>query len=153
MISYWSIAVNKPGECPRLGNSSRCDRECYTDADCRGDNKCCTAGCGFVCVAPAESESAPSTSAPVYRPEQEGERPVTLVDVPREELDVVQSEGAVATLRCFATGYPLPTVTWRLGAVVVRNEGAENKSNKYYQSLNHYFFVHYRSIPIWVAMY
>lgn len=47
------ISVNKPGECPQLGNNTRCDRECYTDADCREDNKCCTAGCGFVCVSPA----------------------------------------------------------------------------------------------------
>lgn len=48
------LPVNKPGDCPALPNNTRCDTECYTDADCRGDNKCCSAGCGQVCVAPAD---------------------------------------------------------------------------------------------------
>lgn len=118
------FAVNKPGECPRLGNSSRCDRECYTDADCRGDNKCCVAGCGFVCVSPEDAhDTLLSTAAPPYRPQhQEGDqRPAApaLVEKPREEVDVVQSEGGIATLKCFATGYPLPTVTWRRGSIIV----------------------------------
>lgn len=48
------ILAEKPGECPILANSSRCDRECNSDADCRGDKKCCSAGCGLSCVPPVE---------------------------------------------------------------------------------------------------
>lgn len=113
------LSVNKPGECPTLGNSSRCDRECYTDADCRGDSKCCTAGCGYVCVLPAETagtEAPEVVHPPVYYP---GAQAPQLEDRPQEEIDVVQPEGDMATLRCFATGYPLPTVTWKRGQVIV----------------------------------
>lgn len=123
VCNVFFLTVNKSGECPRLGNSSRCDRECYTDADCRDDNKCCEAGCGFVCVSPEDHGTLISTAAPPHRPHHpEGDQTPaapSLVEKPREELDVVQTEGGVATLRCFATGYPLPTVTWRRGSIVV----------------------------------
>lgn len=106
-----------------MGNSSRCDRECYSDADCRGDSKCCADGCGYVCVQPADpSEShrpVDTPQQPVYYP---GAQPPQLEDRPQEEIDVIQPEGDVATLRCFATGYPLPTVTWKRGQVIVSFE-------------------------------
>lgn len=110
--------MSKPGICPTLGNNSRCDRECYNDADCRGDNKCCAAGCGFVCVLPAENvvTRAPEVQPNFYYP---GAQAPQLEHRPQEEIDVIQPEGDVATLRCFATGYPLPTVTWRRGQVIV----------------------------------
>lgn len=105
-----------------MGNSSRCDRECYNDADCHGDNKCCAVGCGYICVLPAERSvtSAPDVvHPPVYYP---GAQAPQLEERPQEEIDVVQPEGDVATLRCFATGYPLPTVTWKRGQVIVSFE-------------------------------
>lgn len=29
-------------------------------------------------------------------------------------------EGGYATLRCFATGYPAPTIQWERGGIIVR---------------------------------
>lgn len=45
--------------------------------------------------------------------------PVVLEEKTQEELDVVQPEGDVATLKCYATGYPLPTISWRKESIVV----------------------------------
>lgn len=48
-----------------MANSSRCDRECESDADCRGDKKCCAAGCGLNCVPPVEDiTDAPEKTYP-----------------------------------------------------------------------------------------
>lgn len=110
---------NKPGECPSLStNTSRCSRECYTDADCRDENKCCYDGCGFVCVRPTSPQIQVTTPGPT-RPPAPGEAPPTLEEKPQSEIDVNTPAGGFAVLRCYATGYPPPTITWRRGTVVV----------------------------------
>lgn len=120
-INCDQFSVNKPGKCPTfsIGSSTRCDRECYTDADCRGDSKCCVSGCGQVCVSPSEiavTHAPLDNPRPVVHP---GAQAPALEEIAQEEIDVIQPEGQVATLRCYATGYPLPTVTWSLGAITV----------------------------------
>lgn len=110
--------INKPGVCPALSTQDgACNRECYNDADCRGDNKCCSNGCGFVCVRPAAPTSAPRTPAPpLVIP---GEIQVALAPKSKQELDIQTPVGGIAVLRCFATGNPAPNVTWSRSNVVV----------------------------------
>ncbi|XP_015037150.2 papilin isoform X5 [Drosophila pseudoobscura] len=115
--------INKPGVCPGLAaNASNCAQECYTDADCRGENKCCSDGCGYLCVQPARPTQRPSTRAPtVVYP---GESRAALEPKQPQELDVQTSIGGIAVLRCFATGNPAPNITWSLKNVVIdTNQG------------------------------
>lgn len=112
--------INKPGECPAPSLSSACTTDCRSDADCSGDAKCCYTGCGQSCVNPA-SDALPVTSAP-FPPRQSSE---DLVRV--EEPQVTASEGGYATLRCIATGYPLPSITWRKDSVTIDGIGGRHK--------------------------
>lgn len=109
---------NKPGECPRLGNDTTCDRECNDDADCRDNSKCCQAGCAHVCVSPAIEDDFVTHQPPPPVEHHEPENVGLEVKTP-EEINVIQPEGDIATLRCFATGYPLPTVSWKKDSIVV----------------------------------
>ncbi|XP_038104409.1 papilin isoform X3 [Culex quinquefasciatus] len=110
--------TSKPGECPRLVNATVCQDACRTDADCRNDNKCCQAGCATVCVPPAE----PLTERPPYGVGEPA--PPVLEPVPEEELDIKSEEGGIATLRCYATGFPPPSIRWKKGEVVLNtNQG------------------------------
>lgn len=113
--------INKPGICPRLTASDGvCGRECNTDADCRENNKCCSNGCGFVCVHPAvptRPTTAPTTPAPVVVYPEDVK--ASLVPKEKAETDVNTPLGGIAVLRCFATGNPAPNVTWSRNNVVV----------------------------------
>ena len=46
--------IVKSGQCPRLeqGSVGTCYEECQNDGDCAGDSKCCSNGCGHVCMNP-----------------------------------------------------------------------------------------------------
>ncbi|XP_043651988.1 papilin isoform X5 [Drosophila teissieri] len=115
--------IYKPGECPALSaNASGCARECYTDADCRGDNKCCSDGCGQLCVHPARPTQPPRTQAPVVA--YPGDIRAALEPKEAHELDVQTAIGGIAVLRCFATGNPAPNITWSLKNLVINtNQG------------------------------
>lgn len=110
----------KPGHCPidnEQNDSENCENECEDDADCRGDYKCCTSGCSRICTSPEEEIA---TAAPPYYPEHpQQSRPSELEQVPEEDLRPVAREGGVATLRCFATGFPPPSITWKRGGIEV----------------------------------
>jgi len=51
-------ATAKPGRCPWLkpGTIGTCAEECSNDADCRGDLKCCSNGCGHTCRQPGKTD-------------------------------------------------------------------------------------------------
>lgn len=51
IINVFFVVV-KPGKCPEMPNSINysCPSKCKTDADCRGDMKCCGMGCGKRCI-------------------------------------------------------------------------------------------------------
>ena len=43
----------KPGSCPLAAGAGACVEDCSLDADCHGNQKCCSNGCGHTCQAPA----------------------------------------------------------------------------------------------------
>ncbi|KAJ9585100.1 hypothetical protein L9F63_020556, partial [Diploptera punctata] len=111
--------TDKPGSCPRFSVSAEnCVTECKTDADCTGNNKCCHSGCVSSCLSPVFGE--PLTT--------EGPREPAAAERPRIENATVASriqaeEGTYVTLKCSATGNPIPTITWKKGSIVIDGSG------------------------------
>ena len=48
----------KPGRCPTISPDTGgiCVENCSSDADCDGDLKCCSNGCGHTCQEPGKTE-------------------------------------------------------------------------------------------------
>ncbi|KAF3430423.1 hypothetical protein E2986_10746, partial [Frieseomelitta varia] len=110
-------SVTKPGQCPSVSNSTRCEQECLTDADCAGEMKCCNNGCGASCLEPpAEDVPATSPRVPVTVPPV-GAEPASIKQP--EEPKVSAQEGGYVTLTCIALGNPKPAVTWRKGTTLI----------------------------------
>ncbi|XP_015589222.1 papilin isoform X3 [Cephus cinctus] len=113
-------STTKPGRCPNVSNSTRCEQECTSDADCAGESKCCNNGCGTSCLEPAPEE--PLTTPP----------PVIAVTLPQygaepayiqqpEESELTAEEGSFVTMKCVAIGNPKPTISWRKDTVVIKD--------------------------------
>ncbi|KAL8613702.1 hypothetical protein ACOMHN_029794 [Nucella lapillus] len=44
--------TQKPGQCPNLPGPGICISQCKSDRDCKDDDKCCSNGCGRICIKP-----------------------------------------------------------------------------------------------------
>ncbi|XP_017784218.1 PREDICTED: papilin isoform X2 [Nicrophorus vespilloides] len=109
--------ISKPGSCPAIQeNPEQCNNECYNDAGCLMDLKCCSTGCGMACVAPysqpAELVTAnyqpaytdPSVNIGYYPPQ---------INYEIYKPEVTGKEGDMVTLDCAVRGNPNPKITWR----------------------------------------
>ena len=60
----------KPGKCPASpedSDSHSCKNDCFNDASCSGDEKCCSVGCSYTCRPPAtETASTVTDSQPAF---------------------------------------------------------------------------------------
>ncbi|XP_046402802.1 LOW QUALITY PROTEIN: papilin [Ischnura elegans] len=117
---------SKPGQCPPASaiESTNCQRECLTDADCQGYAKCCYNGCGHVCAAPG-SEEPFTTQGPPRRPEVTTslyEEPPRIL---QSDTDVAAEEDSYATLKCVAEGRPTPSIIWRKNIDIIDGSDAK----------------------------
>ncbi|CAK9814021.1 Ppn [Anthophora quadrimaculata] len=110
-------SVTKPGRCPSVSNTSRCEQECLTDADCTGEMKCCNTACGASCLEPAVEEITSTPARPWITSSSDGLEPAQISKP--EEPEVEAQEGGYATLKCIARGNPKPTITWRKGTILI----------------------------------
>lgn len=108
----------KPGRCPNVSNSTRCEQECLTDADCSGDMKCCNNGCGASCIEPATEEIISTSPRSFVTPPVVGAEPASIKQP--DEPKVSAQEGSYVTLKCITLGNPRPMITWRKSTTLVR---------------------------------
>jgi len=54
VIRLWLCVTAKPGQCPPVDPETLglCAEFCSSDADCTGNSKCCSNGCGHSCQTP-----------------------------------------------------------------------------------------------------
>ncbi|XP_032682374.1 papilin-like [Odontomachus brunneus] len=109
-------SIVKPGRCQKISNSTKCEQECATDADCVEELKCCDSGCGTSCLEPASEKPLTTTLRPVT-PSQYGGSPA-MIQQP-EEPRVSAQEGGYVTLKCVALGIPKPIITWRKNTTLI----------------------------------
>ena len=129
---------NKPGHCPRdlsssNGVNSDCIDRCRTDADCRGDDKCCHNGCAHICVLAEGIETNATTQRSVFPYEA---YPPHIKTQPNGVMEVFAVIGSNVTLDCSEQsnsqpswsrdGQPLYLVTERIqilsnGSLLIHN--------------------------------
>ncbi|GJQ76338.1 hypothetical protein Trydic_g2060 [Trypoxylus dichotomus] len=120
--------INKAGDCPFLrGSGEDCREDCQDDADCLMDLKCCSNGCGHVCVMPSITTFAPPAElrttvgyAPEYtqRPIDRGTYAPEIIEEEFQPV-VTAGEGDYATLKCAIRGNPKPVFTWSKNNVLI----------------------------------
>ncbi|XP_034936854.1 papilin isoform X2 [Chelonus insularis] len=108
--------TTKPGQCPQVSNSTRCERECSSDADCPQDWKCCDNGCGTSCLEPALEQPPPVPVHNITAPPH-GAEPAAIQQP--EQPHVSGEEGGYVQMKCIATGNPKPVLTWKKDATVI----------------------------------
>ncbi|GAV00689.1 hypothetical protein RvY_11503-2 [Ramazzottius varieornatus] len=120
--------LERPGTCPSLEDipPGSCTRQCGTDNDCRGSQKCCSNGCGSECMTPSELVEQPLTSAvqpppPPFREPPVGNGPYAAYITPGPR-DLRGEPGQTLTLPCQAHGEPEPQVFWQHNNDTIRHD-------------------------------
>ena len=52
VLIFLPAALGKPGACPKPTGFGICVEACSGDGDCPDNEKCCSNGCGHVCMKP-----------------------------------------------------------------------------------------------------
>ena len=54
MLSFILAGIGRPGACPKPTGRGFCVEMCSADEDCPQNQKCCSNGCGHVCMRPGK---------------------------------------------------------------------------------------------------
>ncbi|KAK9886678.1 hypothetical protein WA026_017598 [Henosepilachna vigintioctopunctata] len=105
--------TNKEGHCPRMeqDDNTNCEKECYSDADCTLDLKCCRTGCGTVCAVPLVREPSPLVTQPIPGLTESPYYPPK-IDEEEYHPEITGEIGGHITLRCAVKGNPQPHISW-----------------------------------------